>query len=359
MAYVAATRAKKRLFVSGAYWYGLPEPRTTPAKPSELFEMVENHAGSVSAGHAASGPRPALLRAPDATPDPDPLFTDGWQSGIHMAREDPARIDRLAAERGVEDEYERLVSDWNERLFDLEDLAPVQEPDERTSVSVTSLVTYAQCPKRFYWTDVDPLPRRHNEAAARGSEIHRRIELDQRGQVPLQDLEPDLYDALDAAEKDGTGGYPAYEGSRYADERARFVEAPFSLELDNGVAIRGRIDAIYDSDGHWEVVDFKSGRRKDDPSRVVQLEAYAVAVNDVGFAASSPDSVDVTFAYLGGGLEVVTERADESWVSSARDHLRSLTDAIEAKEFDETPGEWCHNCDFLQFCGPGQQEVSN
>jgi len=225
-------------------------------------------------------------------------------------------------------------------------------------VSVTGLVTYAQCPKRFYWSEVDPLPRRHNLAATRGSEIHRRIELHQKGNIPFDELEPGLYDAVDEpAEGDG-GGYKAYESSRFAELRAGYVEAPFGVELENGFTIRGRIDAIYVDGGHWEVVDFKSGRRNDDPSRLVQLEAYAVAVNDVPFSGSRPESVDVTFAYLGGGLAEVSTPADDSWVQAARSHLTELTDSIRQGRFDESPGPWCHHCDFLQFCVVGQNEVA-
>jgi hypothetical protein len=355
---VAATRAKRRLFVSGAYWYGLPEPRSTPAEPSALFELVEGHEVTVNAGHAEVGTRPDILRAPDATAAPDPLFEGGWQAGLRMAMNDPEEIDRIAAAGGVTDEYRRLASDWDRRLFELEDLDALEPSAQTSSVSVTGLVTYAQCPKRFYWSDVDRLPRRRNEAATRGSELHRRIELHQRGQIPFEDLEPDLYDTV---ESDGgePGGYVAYEDSRFAAEKARFVEAPFVARLDNGYTVKGRIDAIYADESHWEVVDFKSGRPSEDPSRMVQLEAYAVAVNEVDFGAPKPDSVDVTFAYFGGGLREVTAHADPAWVDEARAHIIALTDAIDAGEFAESPGQWCHNCDFLQFCGPGQAEVSD
>jgi DNA helicase-2/ATP-dependent DNA helicase PcrA len=359
VAYVATTRAKRRLFVSGAYWYGLPEPRVTPAKPSELFELIESHPASVSAGHADLGPRPEILRTGDTGGEPDPLFVDGWQSGLVMAKESPEELDRIAAAEGVSDEFERLTAEWEERLFSLDHLPEAETGDASSSVSVTGLVTYAQCPKRFYWSDVDPLPRRRNPAAVRGSEIHRRIELHQRGQVPFEDLEPDLYDAvgLDDGET-GTGGYRAYEESGYATRRAVLVEAPFTFELDNGYRVRGRIDAIYADDGHWEVVDFKSGRQREDPSRVVQLQAYAVAVTDLELGPERPLSLDVTFAYLGGGLDVETTRADSNWVQAARARLLRLTDGIDAGEFTATPGEWCINCDFLQFCEPGKRETS-
>lgn len=355
VAYVALTRAKERLFVSGAYWYGVPELKQRESQPSELFEMIESHEVSVSDGHSDPVARPETLRTPDEEVSPDPLFTEGWQSGLRMAASDPTKIDDLATQLGAD--HQTVVKKWEDTLFRLDQpsLEPIEE-GQRT-VSVTGLVTYAQCPKRYFWSEVDTLPRRSNPAATRGSAIHRRIELHQRGQVPFEDLEPDLYDSIDGGDTDSGGGYAAYENSRFATESATLVETPFTIGLDNGYAIRGRIDAVYIDGSHWEIVDFKSGRKREDPSRIVQLQAYAVAAADFDIADSRPDDIDVTFAYLGGGLETVTSHADETWVGEARQRLVDLTNSIAAENFDETPGGWCENCDFLRFCGPGRQQV--
>jgi DNA helicase-2/ATP-dependent DNA helicase PcrA len=358
VAYVATTRAKKRLFVSGAYWYGLPEPRITAAEPSELFELIAAHETSVDGGRAPPGPRPGILRTGGEGREPDPLFAGGWQYVLEMATEEPGLLDEIAERAGVREEYRAMAAETEQRLFDLEQARPAEADSERAIVSVTGLVTYAQCPKRYYWSEVDPLPRRRNEAAVRGNEIHRRIELHQRGQVPFEDMADGLYDAIDA-EGGEPGGFRAYEESRFADTKATLVEAPFTLELDNGYRVRGRIDAIYSEGKRWEIVDFKSGSHREDASRTVQLQAYAAAAGVVarGFGLAEPDEMDVTFAYLGGGIEEVTTRADDGWVQAARDRLHGLTADIDAGRFDPTPGDWCNHCDFLQFCGPGQVEV--
>lgn len=359
VAYVATTRAKERLLVSGAYWYGLPEPRSTAAEPSALFRLIEAHESSIDGGHAPPGPRPEVLHTGFEGEEADPLFPGGWQALLTMAAEEPERLDEIAGQAGVGAEYRAIAGETEQRLFDLHDAQPMTADSEPSAVSVTGLVTYAQCPKRYYWSDVDPLPRRRNPAAVRGNEIHRRIELHQRGQVPFEDMTDDLYDAIEG-EGGEPGGFRAYEDSRFAVERASLVEAPFTLELDNGYRVRGRIDAVYADGNRWEIVDFKSGSRREDPSRMVQLQAYAVAADAIarGFGLAEPEEMDVTFAYLGGGLVEVTTRADGAWIEAARDRLRVLTDAIDSQRFDPTPGEWCNNCDFLQFCEEGRQEVS-
>ena len=358
VAYVAITRAKKRLFMSGAHWYGLPEPSKTSREPSDLFELVETHPTSVNDGHTDVGPRPGILRPDEAAVTPDPIFENGWDGGLRDAIEDLATVESIADQHDVREEYNQMVADINQRLFNLAEPTSIEPETERRTVSVTGLVTMAQCSKRFYWTDVDPLPRKPSLAATRGTQIHRRIELHQRGQIPFEELTQDLYDQPQDEGHEGGGGYDAYIESRFAATTADLVEVPFALELENGYRIRGRIDAVYCDGTDWEVVDFKSGRLRDDPSRVVQLQAYAVAVSDADLGREKPDRIDVTFAYLGGGLEEVSYHADQMWVAKARDALNDLTDAIAEERFDESPGWWCGNCDFLRFCEPGQAEVS-
>ena len=354
VAYVAVTRAKRRLFVSGAYWYGLPEPSKRPKEPSELFELIETHATSVSAGHAEAGERPQTLRAPDRLAAPDPLFEDGWASALRQTMEDSARIEDMARRLGLEEEYRERVSAMEDRLFRLAEPTVDEATDEPITTSVTGLVTYAQCPKRFYWSEVDPLPRSRNPAAVRGTELHRRIELHQRGQVPFEEMSEDLYDHLPGEHGPASSGYKAYEQSRFADNAADLVEAPFSIELGPNQKVRGRIDAIYRNGTNWEIVDFKSGRPSEDPSRLVQLQAYAVAAQDVDFGIPGPETLEVTFAYLGGGLTEESYRADQKWLHQARKSLDELAEGIRSEDWDPAPGEWCHNCDFLRFCPAGR-----
>jgi CRISPR/Cas system-associated exonuclease Cas4 (RecB family) len=263
---------------------------------------------------------------------------------------------RRAAELDVSLEYEETVTELVGTLFDLAlaDQIPQTATDQRT-VSVTGLVTYAQCPKRYYWSAVDLLPRRRSPSAVAGTELHRRIELHQRGQVPFEQLSEDLYDVPDSVA--GDGGFKAFRNSRFSETPAAMVEAPFEILTGDGYRVRGRIDAVYIDGRHWEVVDFKSGRPSSDPSRVVQLQSYAIAATDVDFGHPTPEQLDVTFAYLGGGLTESTYQADPDWVATARTDIAGLTRSIEEKLFIETPGEWCNSCDYLRFCQPGKDWV--
>ncbi len=358
VAYVAVTRAKRRLLISGAYWYGLPEPNKKPRAPSEMYDLVEVHTSSVSAGHAEPGDRPAILRSPEMTVAPDPLFESGWAGGLRTAMLDPQAPNQIARELDMEDEYLSELKQMEQRLFQLAEPSEGDRDRLDAVVSVTGLVTYAQCPKRYYWTDVDPLPRSRNPAAVRGTEVHRQIELHQRGQVPFQELTDELYDRAPSEGAVGPGAFQTYEESRFAEEKADLIEAPFAVELSSGRKVRGRIDAIYTSGSNWEIVDFKSGRPSEDTSRMVQLQAYAVAANEVDFGIAGPEHLKVTFAYLGGGLEEVSFEANRDWLEEARRSIDEIVYRMDGADWKPQPGSWCRDCDFLRFCPEGKAEVA-
>lgn len=352
-AYVAVTRARHRLYVSGAHWYGSPAPTQRPSEPSVLFELVASTAGVEDLGFDPAPERPEVLRAADRMPAPDPLFPDGWASALRRALDDPATLTELAQELGVEEEFARRTEELEERLFQLTDLPEPSSPEPRAS-SVTGLVTYAACPRRHYWSEVDRLPRRPSPAARRGVEIHRRIELHGLGHVPLRDLDVDAYDIPEEPDRvPGSDPYSAYLASPYAERRPALVEVGFQFGTQSGVAVRGRIDAVYVDDRRWEIVDFKTGRPRTDPWLDVQLQAYAVAARRVDFGLLPPEHLAVTFVFLGNGWEAISHEVDETWLQNAEATIESIAAGIAERRFDPRPSSACHSCEFVRFCPAG------
>jgi DNA helicase-2/ATP-dependent DNA helicase PcrA len=349
VAYVAVTRAQHRLYLSGAHWYGGVKPR----EPSELFEMAVAVDGAELLAHAEQGERPQTAYRV-TSPAPDPLFGEGWAAALRRALDDASWPARLAEERGVGDAYADAVDQLGMELGAGTEPEPaVAEP---FATSVTGLVTYATCPKRFFWSEVDRLPRRPSAAARRGVDLHRRIELHNRGAMALEWEHEAAYDVIPGEGGDTTErteeAFTTFTGSRFAASRPSFVEVPFDLGLDAG-RVRGRIDAIYTAGDDWEIVDFKSGKARRNPADRVQLEAYAIAAADVGFGAPPPSTLRVTFVYLGDGLVEITEEVDSPWMDAARAHLDELAEGAAAERFPTKPSAACGNCDFLRFCDDG------
>ncbi len=203
------------------------------------------------------------------------------------------------------------------------------------------------------------MPRRRSPAQRRGVELHRLIELHNLGQVPFEELEDDLYDQPEAGADARVGdGFDAFLASPYATVRPRWTEAPIDIRLDAG-RVRGRIDAVYEhGDGSWDIVDFKSGRRTDDPARRVQLLAYALAAAEGALDPSPASQLSVSFVYLGGGrVDVEREDVDAAWIERARLEVEQLLDGVHRDVYEPTPGPGCVTCDFVSFCDEGREHL--
>jgi DNA helicase-2/ATP-dependent DNA helicase PcrA len=366
--YVALTRARKRLFCSGAHWYGEGD---NVKKPSEFFEeladwgessgeAVVDRGPEASVEHPARGHRERLVRdwpGPALPAKADDLFPDGWRSAALAGAAPAAAVAALSDE-----ERSAYETESGELRLLAAHLLEAERPSDPApwmpaTIAVSGVVDYARCPKRFYWSYVRPLPRFSGPAARIGTEIHRWIERRSSGQTTLIDLDepPDLTPEELAGEPGRMERLrQAFTDSRFAGKVPLFAERAFLLNVD-GHVLRGRIDAIYgEPDGVWEVVDYKTGRRPDpgDPLTRLQLDVYALACTTVW--RKRPEDLRLVYLYLGEG-------AEDSWPADDSDVIRERLAAslagIATGEFDPVPGDHCRWCDFRAFCPPGRAFV--
>ncbi|MFL5790094.1 MAG: PD-(D/E)XK nuclease family protein, partial [Actinomycetota bacterium] len=366
-AYVALTRARRSLDVSGAYWYGDNAYSKKESKfLNELIawadgsglasvELAATEAGEVNPmlglreRFVRDWPGPAIPAV-----DADPAFPDGWraasldagvQTSLVEALEPAARasFDALAADRV------QLAAHLLER--EAADRAIRSPGGDRIplTLSASSLMDHALCPKRFYWTRVRPLPRFSGPAARIGTEIHRWIERRAAGQGRL--LESD--DTVDLTQEELAGDpgrvdrlRQAFLGSRFADRTPLFAERAFLLRV-GAFAVGGRIDAIYgEADGPWEIVDWKTGSGRAD---ALQLELYGLACTEIWHKA--PEDLTLTYYYLARDEAVSHPMGDPADV---RARVETTLSSIEAGTYEPTPGRWCTFCDFKGFCDAGK-----
>jgi hypothetical protein len=287
--------------------------------------------------------------APDAAGDP--VFPDGWRAAAREGLVQTALVDALPdADRAS---YEALAADrvaLATHLLEREG-ADGAEDDERIprTLSASSLMDHARCPKRFYWTRVRPLPRFSGPAARIGTEIHRWIERRAAGQGRL--LEAD--DTVDITQEELAGDpgridrlRQAFLASRYAGTTPLFAERAFLLRVGE-FAVSGRIDAIYgEPDGPWEIVDWKTGTGEADP---LQLELYGLACTEIWH--KRPDELTLTYYYLARDEATSIPMGDPAEV---RARVAGSLERIEAGDFEPTPGAWCGFCDFKAFCDAGK-----
>ena len=372
IAYVGLTRARRRLVVTGAHWYG---EGVNAKRPSVFLDelLAWGEAGNLalvdrgpdlSDENPLVGYRERFVRdwpGPAARPEPDRTFPEGWRRAAADLAQDPSALGRLVDSLG----------DGDRRLFESESAASrslaahlmereassAAGPPRPTTLSVSSVIDYALCPKRFYWSVVRPLPRFSGPSARIGTQIHAWIERRSSGQTSLLDLDeaPDLT-LEDLAMEPGKIErlQRNFQGSRFAAMVPLAAERPFLLYLD-GFVVGGRIDAIFGTaDGRWEVVDYKTGRMpaETDPLSGLQLDLYALACTEV-FGKRAED-LTLTYFYLATG-ETSSKAAGDT--QTTRSRTVAWLGAIARGEFTPTPGPQCRWCDFLPFCDEGRKHM--
>jgi RecB family exonuclease len=249
-------------------------------------------------------------------------------------------------------------------------MAPPAAPD---ALSATGLVSYARCPRQFYWLAVRPLRRRASAAARIGTEIHRWIELRGRPQLDLLEVDGQTEPADEPADPGAgpsdtdeprliEGLRNAFLASPYAGLAPVRTEAPFALAVA-GRLVRGRVDAVYRRDGRLELVDFKTGSPPSDGDRGshVQLDLYAVAAVDV--LREDPADLRTTYCYLrrDGTSTLLSSDWGLDRLAAVRANLAAALDGLAAGKYRATPGAWCARCEWQEVCRPGRAwlEVSS
>ncbi|WP_313409321.1 ATP-dependent DNA helicase [Aeromicrobium sp.] len=300
LAYVAFTRAKRRLHVSGHRW-----GRTQLKPRAESAFLVD-----VRDWLAQRDVTPVVWAEPPADDEQNPHLVEQtvpWPVALmpfdrraalaqqvrrHLESEEapPVRTEHLAELRTDLDLLLEEARARHERRIE------VSLP---TSLSATEVLSLAEDEEAFVSRLARPMPRRPSPAARFGTRFHAWIEA-RYGQQTLLDPDelPGRGDAEVEDESDLESLKQAFESGAFAGREPVAVETPFSLRL-GGQQVIGRIDAVFattlaDGEEGFEVVDWKTNRTADaDP---LQLALYRLAWAELHGIA--PERVVGTFHYV-------------------------------------------------------------
>jgi DNA helicase-2/ATP-dependent DNA helicase PcrA len=314
--YVALTRAKQRLAVSASWWYGRDINEKGPSPFWQELGALEDR-GLVEVVRRDDMPdaNPMFEAMEDRRQWPpiprtgidDGLFPEGWGPAADhaMAEEDGlGLLGRLPAEDRVR--AEECLAEHERHLAVIgaarEPTRPV-EPSLPEMLSATSYVSFEKG-EVTAWDLVRPLPQRPTAARRIGTEVHRLIEERSRGMSPFPDEgeldEPSQITIPNRMTKSLARWQEIY-GSRTIARLPSgepMIEVPFTLKKD-GRMIRGRIDAVYETDdGGLEIVDFKTGKRFERSVEADQLEVYAEAMKALGLVKAG-QPLKLTYEFLG------------------------------------------------------------
>lgn len=330
LAYVAATRARHALLLTASVWSRPKTPRVTSRFLDEVLTLArdEGEPAPVRIGVWKDLPEPAE----DGSPPVKPGTEDGqefvWPVDHLAHRRVRAQAAAEAVGEAVASEAKALASGatgpWSRELDLLlaERVRRQQRHDDVVALpshlSTSSLVAFASDPERFAAELRRPMPSAPAKAARRGTAFHAWVE-EHYARAAIVDL----FDLPGSADDDPMGD------DELPEMRDRFLASPWAarepLEIETaletvigGVAIRGRIDAVFADveDAEWVIVDWKTGRRPTGEvarMRALQLAAYRIAW--ARLRGIDPDRVRGAFYYAGSGETVWPDLANESEIS--------------------------------------------
>ncbi|GAA0419713.1 ATP-dependent DNA helicase [Leifsonia naganoensis] len=319
--YVAVTRARKRLLLTGSYW----STQTRPRGPGTyLLELQAAGLLPEDSFPDCDEPdeNPLSLTAQTLTWPLDPLGTrrDRVQAAAEAVRE---RRERGASAGGV---YARdLDLLLAERARRAQDAGLVELP---ARIPASRFKDYISDPETVAATLRRPMPERPYRQTRLGTLFHRWVE--ERFGAPAGGA-----DELDAAatELDDPAG-ELLEADRLAELQATFAAStwagrrPEEVELEIHVTLAGQVvvcklDAVYRSDDgmhEYQIVDWKTGKAPRDAEdlerKQLQLALYRLAF--ARYSGVDPALIDAVFYFVADDQVVRPERLYEE------EELRSL-----------------------------------
>jgi DNA helicase-2/ATP-dependent DNA helicase PcrA len=130
------------------------------------------------------------------------------------------------------------------------------------------------------------------------------------------------------------------------------LERRFTLELDNGVQVIGRMDQVNEvAEGEVEIVDYKTGKPRTaaQAQKDLQLSVYAMAARE----DLELEPVRLVYYNLQTN-EVVSADRDEKSLHQVRGAIQEVAADIRAREFPVKPGFICKSCEYRFLC-PSQE----
>ncbi|GAA4120534.1 ATP-dependent DNA helicase [Knoellia locipacati] len=342
LAYVAATRARHALLLTSSVWSRPKTPRVTSRFLEEVLEVAEGGAGAADstrvgdADDGAVGPvrRGLWVELPEPPEDGSVLVKPGTEEGAEfhwpVDHLDHRRRRALPAARAVLDAVPDTDRDPGDGPWGQELQVLLAERAARAArhadvvelpshLSTSSLVAFATDPGRFASELRRPMPSAPARAARRGTAFHAWVE-EHYARAAIVDI----FELPGSADEDPLSDdeLPAmrerFLASPWADRQPAEIETSLETVVD-GVAIRGRVDAVFRDvdDADWVIVDWKTGSRPTGEvarTRALQLAAYRIAW--ARLREVDPERVRGAFYYAGTGETVWPELAGEAELSA-------------------------------------------
>jgi CRISPR/Cas system-associated exonuclease Cas4 (RecB family) len=207
--------------------------------------------------------------------------------------------------------------------------------------------TYTRCPKAYYFKYIKGIRfALAKDTYQLGRSIHSLVYYKLRG-LPIKKIEKDLDETT-------SEHWHNLSDNQLLEANCVCSEWGFDIPLNNDLWLNGRIDAVFEKDGKYIIVDWKTGQSlpKDPESKyqaMIYMLAFYKAKKDLGLDF---EPEDLSFVFVG-----THKKGDERKIICSKDKLVEIEQILlgMASEIEEQT-DFCANkksctfCDFAQIC---------
>jgi ATP-dependent helicase/nuclease subunit A len=243
-------------------------------------------------------------------------------------------------------------------------IAPPEPPLHRVRrLSFTALSTFEQCSYKYYARYAAGMREQPivgegdaESATVVGSKVHELLEQLDLATPLAPEVEDEHIRAFVAA-------YCESDLARRVSSLANVSkERPFTFEHE-GVLINGFLDVFHMDNGHALVVDYKTNALNDASPEAIVDEGYRLQrlVYALACFRAGADEVEVVYMFLEQPDAVVTITFTRDRIAELEEELSAAIAQIQAGEFRPTPSEFaCNGCPALEIvcAGPRLREPS-
>ena len=243
--------------------------------------------------------------------------------------------------------------------------------DPVATLSFTQIDTYQLCPLRYKYQYILKIPVIAEGVTSMGTSVHAALEQfytefahnKKLGVKRLVDLLHESWIPLGFhskaheqemkhhAETMLRNYFQTYHSE---DIRILDLEKLFKIKIHDGddIFVTGKIDRVDDgSKNAIEIVDYKTGNLPDEKKlkNSLQLSIYLLAASDPGLYGKKVSEITLTFYYLQENKKINVSQSGES-VMKAKEVILSTVEHIRAEKFAPKKGPWCNYCPFKMVC---------
>ncbi|MDO8515251.1 MAG: ATP-dependent DNA helicase [bacterium] len=261
----------------------------------------------------------------------------------------------------IGDKFQKIVSDETQLpLFEWQ--KPKEREEEKSNIKVdylsySSIETFRMCPLHYKLKNILRIPTPPNAAQSMGNSMHLMLRDLYLNKLSVDELLKNDWihegyqskkheeDSLDRIKK----FLEEYlKTDLHKNAKPLYLEQPFMFKVDD-LKIGGKFDRVDDlGNGEVEIIDYKTGANVPSKREIdvnLQMTIYALAA-----ATQFPiEKIKLSFYYFDTASKITTIRTKEQ-LEEAKKGLLAIRDEIQQSNFQCSGSIICQNCEFKILC---------